>query len=188
MTLEAPRSSDGASPGPIGEPPAAKNVPRWKVALISVLAIGGGTNGALSCLIWLANNPVAVRDFVAVSFLGALYVLGIWSGILWQSERGRGARLVRIFLAAQSPMLESKIVSFKLWAIGSYAVVFHPKSLAFDAGWYLGSDWELSLFHAVPDTTVGINLLSLGLISLLWGTNNGHPLIRQGSVDDSGPS
>jgi len=169
--------------GLMGETPAEGRAIRWKVALVSVMTIGGGTNGVLSCLIWLVNSHASVREFAAVCFLMALYGLGIWSGVVWQSERDRGKYLAKIFLFAQVPVLQSRLISFKLWAVGSYTVVFYPKSPTFDAGWYLGSDWELSLLHATPNTGIGMNLLPFALVALLWGPHKMFPLVREVNED-----
>jgi hypothetical protein len=164
---------------PMGKASTEGRATRWKVALLSVMTIGGGTNGVLSCLIWLVNSHASVREFAAVCLLMALYVIGIWSGIVWQSERERGKYLAKIFLFAQVPVLQSRLISFKLWAVGSYTVVFYPKSLAFDAGWYLGSDWELSLLHATPNAGIGINLLPFALVSLLWSRHKMFPVVSE---------
>lgn len=178
MRLEPSQSEDNDPTRLISKRSTGREFPSWKIALLSVVTIGGGTNGVLSCFIWLANNRSNVREFVAVSFLSTLFALGIWSGVAWHIEKIRGVRLVKVFLAIQCPVLKSSIVSFKLWAVGSYSVIFQPQQMAIDAGWYLGSDWELALFHSVSDPAIGVNLLPLGLMSLLWGSHIWRPSIR----------
>jgi hypothetical protein len=80
--------------------PTGKHNDMWTTVLMSVTTIGGGTNGVLSCLIWLTNNRPSGRQVGAVCVLMALYSLGIWAGIVWQDQRDRGERLARIFLLA----------------------------------------------------------------------------------------
>lgn len=180
MTVRISSPKRSGCLGATEQAPPEEHTLRWKIALISVATVGGGTNGALSCLIWLANSRASAREFVAICFLTALYALGIWSGVVWQSDRSRGKYLAKIFLIAQVPILQFPLISFKFWAVGGYTVVFYPRSLVFDAGWYLGSNWELSLFHATPDTSIGVNLLPFGLIALLWGPHKMFPLDPRG--------
>ncbi len=139
----------------------------WRGALLLVVTVGGGTNGIWSCLIWIASRHSSAHELVAVSALAALYGLGVWAGITWQFERARSRKLVRAFLMAQIPVLQTQILSFKFCTLASYTVIFHCKSLVLDAAWYLGADWEFSLFHSAPDAVIGLNLLPFAVMSLL---------------------
>jgi hypothetical protein len=148
---------------------AAQRATGYKNALLSVLTIGGGTSGVLSCLIWLVNRHSSAREVVAVSLVAAVYMLGIWAGIACQRQSARGQKWMKVFLFAQVPVLQSPLVSFKCTALCSYTVIFYWKILTLNAGWYLGDDWELSWLRAMPDLATGVNLLPLGMMSLIWG-------------------
>jgi hypothetical protein len=150
---------------------AARRATVYKNALLSVLTIGGGTSGVLSCLIWLVNRHSSTREIAVVSLLAAVYALGIWAGIACQGHSPRGPKWAKTFLLAQVPVLQSPLVSFKCTALCSYTVIFYWKILTLDASWYLGDDWELSLLHSAPDVAMGVNLLPLGLMSLIWGSS-----------------
>jgi hypothetical protein len=148
---------------------AARRAMLYKSALLSILTIGGGTSGVLSCLIWLVNRHSSAREVVAVSLVAAVYMLGIWAGIACQRHSARGQKWVKVFLFAQVPVLQSSLVSFKCTALYSYTVIFYWKILTLNAGGYLGDDWELSWLHATPNVATGVNLLPLGMMSLIWG-------------------
>jgi hypothetical protein len=152
----------------------------WKAALLLVVTIGGGTNGVLSCLVYLASNQATVREAVAVVLLMSIYGCGLYSGIAWQNRGMANENLPKLFLYAQVPVLQSKLICFKLWALGSYTVVFHPKEFVFDAGYYLGNYWEFSLLQAPHEAGIGVNILPFSLIYLIWRPGTLFPLTKSG--------
>jgi hypothetical protein len=154
----------------------------WKLALLSVVTVGGATNGFLSCLIWLLNNQPSHRQIGVVLLLAALYLFGIWSGIAYKINEQKGRNLAKIFLIIQIPVIQSGVISFKFWALGACTVLFDLKSLTFDLGGHLGSNWEFTLLVATHENIIGVNLLPWVVMSLLWGAGDIWPLLRTGRL------
>jgi hypothetical protein len=148
---------------------AVRRVVARKNALLLVLTIGGGTSGVLNCLVWAVKSSASAREIAFLGLIAAVYAFGIWAGIECQLHSARSQKCARAFLLAQVPVLQSPLVSFKCTALYSYTVIFYWKASILEANGYLGDDWGISLFHATPDMATGVNLLPLGMMSLIWG-------------------
>jgi len=140
---------------------------RW---VLTIVAVGGGTSGVLSCVAAMEGTRSA-SETLAVGFLMAIYMMGLIGGTIQSDYPSAARKLCIFFFLAQIPVLESAAISYRLLGPFSYtiAVSFHPATLNFS--WFLGTDWELSLVQKTARTSVGLNLVPLAL-TVLTGFNN----------------
>jgi hypothetical protein len=138
---------------------------QWRRRLLTIATVGGGTAGALSCVSAL-DRSVSVKNTIAICCLLGIYLAGVLGGVTWENDSPNGRRLCGFFLVAQMPVIQTWAITYHVIAIFSYAVALSlgPASAVFS--WYLGTDWELSLFHGVSQNVFGINILPVAL--LLW--------------------
>jgi len=141
---------------------------RTTAALLNLVTVGGGTGGMTSCLPFLLQDVgKSLKDFFAVLLIFTAYFLGVFGGTIQNADFKKGRRLIATYLVLQVPVLNTSLMGFKFFALGAYAVIFHPAPVTFEFQWYIGSDWNLSLLHKVADAGIGINLIPLVIINAL---------------------
>jgi len=136
-------------------------------AWLTILAIGGGTDGVVSCLAQLIRSlGSSLKEFVAIALILAVYCVGILGGIKDNAESTKKRQFIEVYLAMQIPVLNTSWFSYKVFALISYAAIVHPAAESLEFQWFVGADWELALFHGVAEVGVGINVIPA--LVLIW--------------------
>jgi hypothetical protein len=139
-------------------------VKTWLRLTLVTLTVGGGFTGvAVTLQALLGPQGRRPFNFVLISAFLLLFVFVTVSGLLFVHNPNRTGPLV-IATSIQIPWVSSPIVAYKFAA--GFQICVALVGGRFDAGFRLGSDFQINLFQRLP-WGVGINLFALLILLLL---------------------
>ena len=139
----------------------------WQRRLLGILSLGGGFLGAvliLTQLLWGA--PSSWQVLVSLPFL-ALYLWGIWCGVLMLEGQPRALAHNRWFWAIQVPVLLSPAFSYQFMAGGGLNLGFNFTGLRLFWEAQLGSKFRIDINRG-SEFGLGLNLLALAITVFVW--------------------
>jgi len=132
----------------------------WIKRLFITLSVGGGYCGAVFMFLLFPQVQGQIAGYILVAVMIATFSFGVFSGLRFIEDEGKGLRLLRWFFGIQVPILSSPILAYQLSAGAGVNLSWIGSKMSFF--WRFGSEMGVWILQDRP-WGLGLNVFALAM-------------------------